>query len=105
MKWLFPLALLVLFELIADMLAKSWSLQRKTILAIGALTAYCIGNSFWLFALKNGSGLARGATLFSVMTAVIAIVVGVAIFHESVNKAQWLGIVFGLVAIILLFWG
>jgi drug/metabolite transporter (DMT)-like permease len=38
------------------------------------------------------------------MTTIIAIVVGVAIFHESINKTQWLGIVFGLVAMILLIW-
>lgn len=104
MKWLLPLALLIGFELIADIFAKKWSLERKTVLAAAALVSYLIANSFWLFALKNGSGLARGAVIFSVASGVVAIGLGIFLFKESLSKIQAIGLVLGLVSIALIFW-
>lgn len=104
MKWIFPLFLLVTFELIADVLAKQWSLNRKLLLAIGALFSYMVANTFWLFALKNGSGLARGAVIFSVASGIIAVGLGILFYKEQVSKIQFFGILLGLVSIALLFW-
>jgi multidrug transporter EmrE-like cation transporter len=104
MRWILPLSLLIAFEFIADILAKQWSLKQKTILAVGSLLGYLIANSFWLFALKNGSGLARGAVIFSVASAIIAIALGIFLFKENVNKFQIIGLALGVVSIILLFW-
>jgi len=104
MKWIIPLSLLIIFELIADVFAKSWSLHQKTILAVFALTSYLIANSFWLFALKNGSGLAKGAVIFSVASGIIAVGLGVILFKESLNKFQYFGLALGIIAIVLLFW-
>src|SRR5689334_17207720 len=56
MKWLLPIGLLITFEFLADIFAKQWSLDRKAYLAAIALLGYLVANSFWLFALKNGSG-------------------------------------------------
>ncbi len=104
MKWIFPLVLLITFEFIADIFAKQWSLHRGFWLAAGALASYLIANTFWLFALKNGSGLARGAVLFSVASGVIAIGLGLFLYKEEVSRVQLIGLILGLISIGLLFW-
>lgn len=104
MKWILPLSLLVAFEFIADILAKEWSIKSGVILAAAALLAYLIANSFWLFALKNGSGLARGAVLFSIASGVIAVLLGLFLFKETVTRIQLIGLILGLISITLIFW-
>ena len=104
MKWLLPLALLIFFESVADIFAKNWSIQRTAWLAVVSLSFYVIANSFWLFALKNGSGLGRGAVIFSVVSALIAVILGVIFYKESVNKFQLLGFLFGIISLVLIFW-
>lgn len=104
MFWIFPLAILILFEMIADISAKEWSLRAHSFLWIISLGSYMLGNIFWLFALKDGSGLARGAIIFSVATAIIASVIGIYFYHETLNKIQAIGIMLGVVSLILIFW-
>jgi len=104
MKWLIPLALLIFFESVADIFAKNWSIQRTAWLAFVSLLFYVIANSFWLFALKNGSGLGRGAVIFSVVSALIAVILGVIFYKETVNKYQLLGFFFGIISLVLIFW-
>lgn len=104
MKWLIPLGILIVFELIADILAKNWSVKGGWILATGALVAYLLGNTFWLFALKNGSGLAKGAVIFSIVSAIIAIGLGVLFYKESLTKIQYIGVLLGLISLVFIFW-
>ncbi len=104
MKWILPLTLLITFEFIADIFAKEWSLNRTVTLAAGALGSYLIANTFWLFALKNGSGLARGAVIFSVASALIAMGLGIFLYKEHITRTQMVGIVLGLISITLIFW-
>lgn len=103
-KWILPLGLLIIFEGLADIFAKNWAIQRTTWIAAVSLGCYLIANSFWLFALKNGSGLGRGAIIFSVASAVIAIGLGIFLYKEPVSKLQIFGLVLGVVSIVLLFW-
>ncbi len=88
----------------ADILAKEWSLHGLAIRWIGALLAYLLGNTFWLFALKNGSGLGRGSVIFSVASAIIATVIGVFLYKENLSTVQIVGIILGIVAVGLIFW-
>ena len=104
MKWLIPLSILVLFELVADILAKSWSLNGSWILATGALIAYLLGSTFWLFALKNGSGLAKGAIIFSIVSAILAVALGIFFYKEDLTKLQYIGIAVGIFSLVLIFW-
>lgn len=104
MSWILPLLLLIVFELIADVLAKSWSIKNITWYAVAALLSYLVANSFWLFALKNGSGLGRGAVIFSVVSAVIAVLLGVIFYKESLTKLQLIGIILGIVSLVFIFW-
>lgn len=102
--WAAPLTLLIVFELIADICAKSWSLGKHPYLWIAALLSYIIGNAFWLFALKNGVGLGRGAIIFSLCSEMLALIVGFWYFHEQVSVIQMIGIFLGVLSLILIFW-
>jgi len=102
MPWQFWLALLVVFELAADVFAKEYSITRARLHAALALALYVACNSCWLVAMCRGSGLARGAILFSVSSAVLAVILGVLVYHESLTAANSAGLLLGLVALVLL---
>lgn len=104
MKWIVPLSILILFEIVADIYAKEWSLMGGTTRWLTAFGAYALANTFWLFALKNGSGLGRGAILFSVVSAILAAGIGIFLYKEALSKYQLIGIAIGLISLVLLFW-
>lgn len=104
MPWALPISLLVFFELVADILAKEWQLRGGIWRCTGALGAYLVANSFWLFALRNGAGLARGGLIFAVSCAVLAVVVGLCMYREDITRLQLVGIGLGLISLCLIFW-
>jgi drug/metabolite transporter (DMT)-like permease len=104
MIWIFPLTLLIIFQLIADVFAKEYSLKGSWQLWLAAIIVYVISNIFWLSAIKNGSGLARGAVIFSVGSAVAAVLIGIYFYHESVTKVEIFGLILGVISMILIFW-
>jgi drug/metabolite transporter (DMT)-like permease len=104
MFWVIPLSALIIFELIADILAKNWSVKGGWWIGGMALAAYLVGNFFWLFALKHGSGLGKGAIIFSLASAIIAVLLGYFLYHEEITRNESIGIVLGLVALIFIFW-
>jgi len=102
MKWLFPLMILVAFEGLADIFAKEWSLRAAGWKAAAALACYLAANTFWLFALRSGAGLARGELIFSVSCTGLALGLGVLLYRETLSQAQWVGTALGLISIYLL---
>ncbi len=104
MRWILPLSLLIVFEIIADIFAKEYSIHGTWLRWLAAISAYVIANIFWLIAIRHGSGLARGAIIFSVSSAVIAVVLGLLLYKEQVGKAQIAGAVLGIISLILIFW-
>ncbi len=102
--WIIPLSLLILFEVIADIFSKQWALSGSWIMWTGAILGYIIANVFWLFAIRGGSGLARGAVIFSVASAIIAVLLGVFLYKENVTTIQFFGIGVGIVSLVLIFW-
>jgi len=104
LPWIFPLSLLIFFELVADYFAKEYSLKGGWIFWVLAILGYVIANIFWLSAIRNGSGLARGAILFSVGSAVVAVALGVLLFKEHVSPIQVVGCLLGIISLVLIFW-
>ena len=96
------LSFLIVFEVIADILAKEYSLRGSWIYAVAAISAYIVANSFWLFALRSGAGLARGSIIFGIAQAVLAVIIGVVYYKEAYSITTTVGMVFGLVSIILM---
>lgn len=101
--WALPLAGVIIFEIVADVFAKEYSLKGGW-LWFGAIASYVIATSFWLYAIKNGSGLARGVNIFSVSTAIIATVIGAYFYHEELKNFQLFGILLGIISLSLIFW-
>jgi len=104
MSWIIPLLLLIIFEAVADIFAKEWSMHGNMIRWIGAIASYVVANTFWLYALKNGSGLGRGAIIFSVASAILAAIIGFLFYKEQISKTQLFGVFFGIISLVLIFW-
>ena len=104
LPWVLPISFLIFFELVADFLAKEYSLKGGWIFWSLAILGYIIANSFWLYAIRHGSGLARGAIIFSVGYAVVAVALGVLFFKEHLNTNQTIGSLLGIVSLVLIFW-
>ncbi len=102
--WLFYLLLLVGFEAIADIFAKEYQLKSGWTRFGISILFYIIANIFWLVALKNGAGLTKGAILFSVSSAILAIIIGLVLYREQLTGMQMVGITLGLVAFTLMVW-
>jgi len=102
--WLLTLAALVVFEAIADIFSKQWSVTGSILYWSFGLLGYIIANIFWLFSIREGSGLARGAIIFSVVSAVLAVIIGLVFYKESMTKVQLVGICVGVLAVVLIFW-
>ena len=104
MIWALPLAGLVLFEIIADVFAKEYALKGGAFW-FTAILCYIIGNTFWLYSIRHGAGLARGTDIFVVATAITATFIGVYFFGETLRGMQWVGVIMGLMSLTLIFWG
>ena len=103
--WIVPLAILIAFEFIADVFAKQYSLEpTKLYWAAISLLGYMLANTAWLIAIRNGSGLGRGAVIFSVASAILAVGIGFLMYHETISRTQSAGVVLGIVALVLIFW-
>ena len=102
--WVFFISLLIVFEAIADILAKEFQINNTWIWFVAAILAYVVANVFWLFSLKSGAGLTKGAIIFSVGSAILAIVVGLLLYKEPITKLQIAGSVMGLFSLLFLTW-
>lgn len=104
MHWLVFIGLLIVFEVIADIFSKEWSLTGRILFWTIALVGYVLANIFWLKAIRLGSGLARGAILFSVGSAIAAVIIGVIFYKEHIGKTEFVGMMLGVVSLILILW-
>jgi drug/metabolite transporter (DMT)-like permease len=102
--WIVPLILLIIFESLADIFAKEYSLKGHWYFWLAGIAGYIIANIFWLSAIKNGSQLGRGAIIFSVVSAILAIIIGVYFYQENTNKIQVIGMILGVISLVLIFW-
>ena len=101
-KWLYFLLLLVAFELLADILAKQFSLNGRILFAILALLGFLAANTAWLISLRTGAELGKGAVLFSVLSGIGAVIIGILVYHEKTTPWQLIGLVLGIAAIAFL---
>lgn len=101
-KWLYFLLLLVAFELVADILAKQFAVSGKYFFAVLAIVGFIAANTAWLISLRTGAELSRGAILFSVLSGIGAVLIGLFIYHEKVSPYQAIGLALGIAAIAFL---
>jgi len=102
--WIIALSLLIVFEGLADIFSKEYSLNGSWQYWCLAISGYVIANAFWLFSIRRGSGLARGAVLFSIASAILAVLIGSLKYQEKIGKIEFIGMVIGVLAIALILW-
>ncbi len=101
-RWLSFLLLVVAFELISDVLAKQFSLNGKLLFAVLSILGFVVTNIFWLVSLRSGAELGKGAVLFSVLSGIGALIIGLFVYHEKTNPHQLIGLALGVAAIAFL---
>lgn len=101
-KWLYFLLLLVAFELVADILAKQFALNGKLVIALLSIVGFVAANIAWIISLRTGAELSKGAVLFSVLSGIGAVVIGIFVYHEKVGPFQIIGLILGIAAIAFL---
>ncbi len=101
-KWLYYLLVLVVFELVADVLAKQFAISGKYVFAILSIVGFIAANTAWLISLRTGAELSKGAVLFSVLSGIGAVLIGVFVYHEKTTTYQVIGLLLGIAAIAFL---
>ena len=86
---------------LADIVAKYWSISRSSTLFIAALIIYAVSTVFFIPTLVRET-LIVSATLGTVLATVGFVLASLFIFKESISSIQWVGVVFGIVSVILL---
>ena len=103
MVWVFVF-ILILFEIFADIFAKEYSLKERVIFYTLSIICYMLANVAWLESMRRGMELSKGGLVFSVGTAITAVVIGKYCYHEEVTKLQMSGMLLGIVSLALIMW-
>lgn len=99
MSWLVISA--VLFAL-GEFLSKKFALAPSGTLIAALLVAYIISDLTWLPALIEKNQLSIVGAIWSVLSLITTVLIGVLVFGEELNTMGSIGILFGVVAITLL---
>lgn len=100
--WVVYLLVLVAFELVADVLAKQFAINGRLVFGVLSICCYVLANIAWLISLRSGGTLSRGSVIFSALSGVVAVVLGLFVFHEKASPYQLIGMALGIVAIVFL---
>ncbi|HLX56173.1 MAG TPA: hypothetical protein VKR83_04040 [Ktedonobacteraceae bacterium] len=59
-------------------------------------------NIAWLISLRSGGTLSKGSVIFSALSGVIAVFIGLFVYHEKASPYQLIGMALGIAAIVFL---
>ena len=93
---------LVAFEIVADVLARQFSINGKLVFGVLSIGGYVLASFAWLISLHSGGTLSRGSVIFSALNGVVAVVLGLFVFHEKASRYQLIGMALGIAAIVFL---
>lgn len=96
------LILSALFFAAGEYLSKKFALSPKITYIIFILIAYSLGTLAWLPAILQKNQLSIVGTIWSVMSLIATIAIGVIIFNEKLSTLGILGIAVAFISIILL---
>ena len=101
-NYIFWLVASALFFAVGEFWSKKFALEPKIYYVVFILLAYCVGTLFWLPAIMQKNQLSIVGTIWSVMSLLATVSIGVLIFKEKLSLIGVLGIVFAFISIILL---
>lgn len=96
------LLLSAVFFAIGEFLSKKFALNPKIIFVILIVIVDALSILAWLPAILQKNQLSIVGTLWSVLSLLTTILIGVIIFSEELNPTSIVGIIFAFIAIILL---
>ena len=99
---LFWLLVSVGFFAVGEYLSKSWALQPSVNKALLLISMYVAGTIAWLPAIHRGQTISVVGTIWSLLSLITTLFVGIIIFHETLTVTQIVGLCFGVVAVVLL---
>jgi len=99
MVWL---VLSALFFAVGEFFSKKFALNPSIINVMYILSAYILGTLAWLPAILQKNQLSVVGVIWSVMSLLATVSIGVLIFNEKLDIAGIVGIIFAFIAIILL---
>lgn len=103
MAWLF-VSILIIFEILADIFAKEYSIKERALFYTLSIGCYMLANVAWLESMRRGMELSKGGLIFSVGTAITAVVIGRCMYEEEVTRMQMSGMLLGIVSLALIMW-
>jgi multidrug transporter EmrE-like cation transporter len=101
-NYIFWLVASGVFFAFGEFLSKKFALNPKTSYVILILVMYSIGVLLWLPAILQKNQLSIVGTMWSVMSLLATILIGVLIFNEKLSLTGILGVTFAFISIILL---
>lgn len=102
MTVIFWLILSGMFFAGGEFLSKSYVLQPSWSVLGALIVLYAAGALFWIPALKAQPELAVTGTLWSVITMMVTVLLGVVVFNEALSVSRIVGIGFALLAVVFL---
>lgn len=101
-NYIFWLLLSALFFATGEFFSKKFALAPKMTLVFLVLCAYTLGTLAWLPAILQKNQLSIVGVLWSVLSLLATVLIGVLLFGEKLSTAGWFGIFFGALSIVLL---
>jgi len=96
------LILSALFFAWGEYLSKKWALSPGWTGALAVLGADSIGTFLWLPAILNKNQLSIVGMAWLLIGAIASVGIGLIVFRETLDRTQWIGMGFALVALVLL---
>src|SRR5690242_15194555 len=100
--YIFWLILSALFFACGEFLSKKFALNPKLSTVFLILGVYMLGVLAWLPAIVQRNSLSIVGTIWSVMSLVATVLIGILIFSEKLSIVGMLGIIMAFISIILL---
>jgi uncharacterized membrane protein len=93
---------LIILESFADIFAKKYGMEQRSLWFICAIGSYVAANTSWLIYMSKLNNLTIGANIFSVASGLLAAFIGIGFYGEIVDTKHIIGIVLGMVSLWLL---
>lgn len=100
-----PVFILIIFAaasvITGDYFAKLWSVEQRSVLWVIAVIGYFFSGFFYIPTLLR-EGLVVTSILWSVLSIIGFLIIGLVILKEALNGIQVVGVVFGIISLTIL---
>jgi len=96
------LAVCVIFNILGDYFAKSWSANGNQWRVWLAAVFYCTLTAGWLVGLKTMQHLGRWTCIWTILSLVAGVMMSQVIFAEPMTVKTWVGVGLAILSLVLL---